>query len=47
MACTGGCIGGPCSLSHEAKDRMTVDKFSQTSTKKEILTVVHSIENKE
>ena len=47
MACTGGCIGGPCSLSHEAKDRMTVDKFSQTATKKEILKAVNEVNIKE
>lgn len=26
MACTGGCIGGPCSLSHELRDKLELDK---------------------
>ena len=29
MACTGGCIGGPCSLSHEAKDFIKEDKKNE------------------
>ena len=37
MACPGGCIGGPCSLTHEIRDKADVDKYgmeakSQTIT---------------
>lgn len=37
MACTGGCIGGPCSLTHEIRNKADVDKYgmeakSQTIT---------------
>ena len=37
MACPGGCIGGPCSLSHEVRNKADVDKYgmeakSQTIT---------------
>ena len=27
MACPGGCIGGPCSLTHEIRDKADVDKY--------------------
>lgn len=37
MVCTGGCIGGPCALTHEAKDKSLIDKHGSTATKKEIL----------
>ena len=29
MACVGGCIGGPCNLTHEIKDKINVNKFSK------------------
>ena len=32
MICLGGCIGGPCNLTHEIKDKMDIDKFGRTST---------------
>lgn len=31
MACTGGCIGGPCCLTHEIRDAATVDKYGKES----------------
>lgn len=33
MACIGGCVGGPCSLSHEIRDKMDVDKHAKSTTK--------------
>ena len=36
MACSGGCIGGPCNLTHELRDKIMADKFSQNSEAKEI-----------
>ena len=33
MACVGGCIGGPGSLSHSPRDTMKVNQFSKTSKK--------------
>ena len=32
MICLGGCIGGPCNLTHEIKDKLDIDKFGRTST---------------
>ena len=37
MVCTGGCIGGPCALTHEAKDKSLIDKHGSEASKKEIL----------
>ena len=37
MACLGGCIGGPCNITHEIKDKMDVDRFGKT-TKQESIT---------
>ena len=37
MVCTGGCIGGPCALTHAAKDRSLIDKHASSATKKEIV----------
>ena len=31
MACMGGCIGGPCNINHEIKDKFDLDKFGKTS----------------
>lgn len=36
MVCSGGCIGGPCALTHAAKDRSLIDKHASKSTKKRI-----------
>ena len=44
MACMGGCIGGPCNITHEVRDRATIDKFGKTSSLK---TVQESIDNAE
>lgn len=31
MACPGGCIGGPCCLTHEVRDAASVDKYGHES----------------
>jgi len=31
MACSGGCIGGPCCLTHEIRDASSVDKYGHES----------------
>ena len=41
MACTGGCIGGPCALSHELRNRMEMDKYSKTASNQ---TITESVE---
>ena len=33
MACMGGCVGGPCNLTHEIRDKNDIDKFGKTTTK--------------
>ena len=45
MACVGGCIGGPCALTHAAKDRSLIDKYASKTTKKEILKNIKNINN--
>ncbi len=36
MACVGGCIGGPCNLTHEMRNKIMVDKFSNSAESKTI-----------
>ena len=36
MVCTGGCIGGPCALTHEPKDKSLIDKHGSEASVKEI-----------
>ena len=36
MSCTGGCIGGPCCLTHEVKDKNEVDKYGKLSKEQTI-----------
>lgn len=36
MCCTGGCIGGPCCLTHEFRDKSEVDKYGQEAKEKSI-----------
>lgn len=33
MMCDGGCIGGPCNLTHHMKNKVLVDKYSNEATK--------------
>lgn len=42
MACTGGCIGGPCSLSHEMRDKIDLEKHSQSA---EVKTITDAMNN--
>ena len=37
MVCSGGCIGGPCALTHATKDRNLIDKHAANANTKEIL----------
>ena len=36
MGCVGGCIGGPCCLNHEVKDKTQVDKYGKLSKEQTI-----------
>ena len=36
MGCIGGCIGGPCCLNHEVKDKTQVDKYGKMSKEQTI-----------
>lgn len=36
MGCVGGCIGGPCCLNHEVKDKTQVDKYGKMSKEQTI-----------
>lgn len=36
MACVGGCVGGACSLNHEAKGRVKVDQYSKKAEHQEM-----------
>ena len=36
MGCIGGCIGGPCSLTHEPRNKLDVDKYGHESKEKTI-----------
>ena len=38
----GGCIGGPCNINHQIKDKMDIDKYGKTSS---IKTVKESLDN--
>ena len=33
MMCDGGCIGGPCNLTHELKNKIYLDKYAQAADK--------------
>lgn len=33
MACEGGCIGGPCNLQHQVRNKVAVDKYTQNAEK--------------
>ena len=38
----GGCIGGPCNINHQPRDKMDIDKYGSTS---KIKTVKESLDN--
>ena len=44
MACPGGCIGGPCSLSHEMRDKIDLEKHSQSAEVKTITDAMKKFE---
>ena len=43
MACMGGCIGGPCNITHEIKDKMDVDRFGKTSKEEGIISSLKKV----
>lgn len=43
MACNGGCIGGPCCLTHEIRDKSEVDKYGQEAKEKTIQDAIRII----
>jgi iron only hydrogenase large subunit-like protein len=43
MACMGGCIGGPCNISHEIKDKLDIDKFGRTSKEEGIISSIQKV----
>ena len=46
MACLGGCIGGPCNITHEVKDKFDVDRYGKESNEKSILSSLDSSKSK-
>lgn len=47
MMCTGGCIGGPCCLTHEVKDKGEVDKYGRLAQEQKILQTIEALNIKE
>lgn len=45
MACVGGCIGGPCALTHGNKNKAEVDKYGQEAYEKTITSAINSLSN--
>ena len=43
MACMGGCIGGPCNITHEIKDKLDIDKFGKTSKEEGIVSSLEKV----
>ena len=43
MVCMGGCIGGPCNINHQVRDKMQIDKFGQESSKQTITSSLEEI----
>lgn len=43
MACSGGCIGGPCCLTHELRDATSVDKYGHESKETTIKDALNSV----
>ena len=40
MACSGGCVNGPCSLTHELRNKLQIEAHGKASTKKTITEAV-------
>ena len=45
MGCIGGCIGGPCSLTHEVRNRIDVDKHGQEAKDRTIKEAISPYQN--
>jgi len=45
MACVGGCIGGPCCLTHEVRDKNEVDKYGREAHEKDITSAISVLQN--
>ena len=43
MACLGGCIGGPCNITHQIRDKLDIDRFGKTSKEEGILSSLEKI----
>ncbi len=43
MACVNGCIGGPCCLTHEFRDKAEVDKYGMQAKEKTILDAIKAV----
>ncbi len=43
MVCNGGCIGGPCAVTHALKDRTQIDKYASESKKNNIIENIKNI----
>ena len=46
MACVGGCIGGPCNITHEIKDRIDIDKYGKKAKNQTILESLEDVKEK-
>ena len=46
MICNGGCIGGPCALTHEIKDKTVVDKYGIEAHEKSIKATIEPLDFK-
>lgn len=46
MACVGGCIGGPCNLTHDLRAKLGVDKYSNKAKDKTIVDSVSKTNSK-
>lgn len=43
MACMGGCIGGPCNITHQIRDKHDIDKYGMTSKEEGILSSIKKV----
>ena len=46
MGCVGGCIGGPCCLTHEPRDKSEVDQYGHEASSQTITDALNKLENK-
>lgn len=42
MVCNGGCIGGPCNLTHEVRDKIMADKFVSSADTESIIEAIYN-----